>query len=557
MSIINGYGEQNELDHVFREIFSFDRINLCDYENPDYNANFKIGFYIPVEFGVTYVMNPFGTLYNNSVLQLCDADKNVIVNQVGNYFSSRNGVCVLDGRRYQYKTYNDISKVQDDSYSDGSITTIDVSANDIAYIYVQNNTNATLSDRTTPTRFGMTKREHVSSVYVPYSTYYAYVNDDLNVYWDKAKSTLLEHMSDDLKPMIRADAIRAMNESRECIRVGTFNMSPGLGVAKVRAMKHMFSDYGLDFVGLQEVKNEITSAGGANYQQKLTSNLLPYSDGTASIDLVTPWMENVILSRYEIQSAEKVEYQNLGGESRQYVKVVVKLPRYKDYYPDGDQYLSIYCTHLDLYINRKLQAQELCAAMLADTNMFKVAVMDSNDFTATKEVWKVFTDAGFAQAHDGTSKTETVDETFDASASLDQIFCTDNMEVVFYDVISSNNYKVDNVAISDHGLVFADLQLDYGTISYPPINPQSLPSTIYHVTRNMTNVSDNFVATNLVSGWKYNSTLTADDGYVISSVTVTMGGSDITASAYNSSTHALSFTVTGDVVITATAEAQA
>lgn len=352
----------------------------------------------------------------------------------------------------------------------------------------------------------------------------------------------------------KAAAIREINATRDCIRVGTFNVCVGAGQRNREGLKQMLSDYGLDFVGLQEVQNE---AIDSQYPLSLTSSVLPYVDGTKSLDADNTHLENVILSRYPVEESSKTEFVNLGGESRHYTRAVVQLPRYRDYYPDGDQKLSIYCTHLDLYVNRLLQAREVCEAALADENKFVVIVMDSNDFTANKDAWKVFTDAGFVQAHPGTSKTEAVDRTFTASSSIDQIFCSSNMEVMGWNIVNPKDYTypvgTTTVAISDHNLVYADLQLDYGDISYEPINPQSVPSTIYHVTRNMTNVKDSQVFTNVAANWAYKSTLTPDLGYTINSVQVTMGGVDITESAYGDGN--LSFTVTGDVVITATATA--
>lgn len=354
---------------------------------------------------------------------------------------------------------------------------------------------------------------------------------------------------------VKAWAIREYNATRDCIRVGTFNVYVGAGQRNRKAMKQMFSDYGLDFVGLQEVQNESIDL---YYPTSLTSATLPYTDGTKSLDADNTHLENVILSRYPVEESSKTEFVNLGGESRHYTRAVVPLPRYKDYYPDGDQKLSIYCTHLDLYVNRLLQAQEVCEAALSDPNKFVVIVMDSNDFTATKDAWKVFTDAGFIQAHPGTSKTAATDGTFTASSSIDQIFCSSNMSVLGWNIVNPKDYTYpvgeNTVAISDHDLVYADLKLDYGDISYEPINPQSIPSKICHVTRNMTNVKDSVVFTNVANNWAYKSTLTPDPGYTISTVQVMMGGVDITDSAYSDGK--LNFTVTDDVVVTATAVKQ-
>ena len=76
----------------------------------------------------------------------------------------------------------------------------------------------------------------------------------------------------------------------------------------------------------------------------------------------------------------------------------------------------------------------------------------------------------------------------------------------------------------------------------------------FAVSNYLTNVTNSNEAT-FVDG-AYSGTLTANDGYTIANVVVTMGGVDITSTAYTSGTHAISIaSVTGDVVIFATANA--
>ena len=76
----------------------------------------------------------------------------------------------------------------------------------------------------------------------------------------------------------------------------------------------------------------------------------------------------------------------------------------------------------------------------------------------------------------------------------------------------------------------------------------------YTVTQTFTNVTSDITATQVNYGDAINGTLTADGGYTIDSVTVEMGGVDITSSAYDSGDDSITIaSVTGNVVITATA----
>lgn len=557
MGLYNGTGLPFLDSIYFNRIFDIENVQLIDYDTeiaPQGSGYATIDF--PVEVGKGYTTNPFGLIYNNGQIWLLDENKTELTNAMNWY--GDHGVKIDTETTATFTRYTSAENARKGKRSTAApyTTTTD---EPIKYIRIKQLVTPTSNDVTkwNPSEegWGLTRQEYTTEKYVEMYAPAAMVKDDVEGYWEQLKAKILEIFSEiPTINVVRAEAVRKYNETRNCIRVGTFNMSANHNPVNWETTKLMFADYGLDFCGLQEVHNEYTSGVGDRYPSGLVSQTLPYVDDAPSRCTVSPWLENDILSRYPIESSDNVEYENLGGETRGYIKCVIKLPRYRDYYPDGDQYLSLYSTHFDTYVNRPLQARELCDAMLADTNRFVIATMDSNDFTANKDVWKIFTDAGFTQVHDGTSKTEVKDDTFTASSSLDQIFVNENILVKDYNIISSYKYPIESApAASDHDLVYADLELLYGDISYEPINSQSLPSTVYHVTRNMTNVKDNFVATNLAPSWHYQSTLTAEDGYTISSVTVTMGGTDITSSAYDNATGKLDFTVTGDVVITAVA----
>lgn len=74
----------------------------------------------------------------------------------------------------------------------------------------------------------------------------------------------------------------------------------------------------------------------------------------------------------------------------------------------------------------------------------------------------------------------------------------------------------------------------------------------YTVIQNLTNVTSNNATASVTDGASYTATLTATSGYALESVTITMGGTDITATAYNGGVISIA-SVTGDIVITATA----
>lgn len=82
--------------------------------------------------------------------------------------------------------------------------------------------------------------------------------------------------------------------------------------------------------------------------------------------------------------------------------------------------------------------------------------------------------------------------------------------------------------------------------------PNEPETTTYTITNNLTEASNSSTATTAKRNTAYTATLTAADGYVLDSVTVTMGGTDITDSVYADGAISIP-AVTGNVVITATA----
>lgn len=82
--------------------------------------------------------------------------------------------------------------------------------------------------------------------------------------------------------------------------------------------------------------------------------------------------------------------------------------------------------------------------------------------------------------------------------------------------------------------------------------------TITHgIIWNLTNVTSSNSAVSIGDGSALSAVLTADTGYTLGAVTVTMGGTDITATAWDAETSKVTIdSVTGDVIITCTGTAQ-
>ena len=79
-------------------------------------------------------------------------------------------------------------------------------------------------------------------------------------------------------------------------------------------------------------------------------------------------------------------------------------------------------------------------------------------------------------------------------------------------------------------------------------------TTTYTITNNLTNCTNSNTATSVDENSSYVAIISANDGYKLSTVTVTMGGTDITSTAYSNGNIVIE-SVTGDITITASATA--
>lgn len=87
-----------------------------------------------------------------------------------------------------------------------------------------------------------------------------------------------------------------------------------------------------------------------------------------------------------------------------------------------------------------------------------------------------------------------------------------------------------------------------------PDSVQASGSNTFSVTNTLTHVSNSNAATSVNSGMQYLAALTADTGYTIGDVTVSMGGEDVTSTAYSAANGVIYIAnVTGDIEVTATA----
>lgn len=98
--------------------------------------------------------------------------------------------------------------------------------------------------------------------------------------------------------------------------------------------------------------------------------------------------------------------------------------------------------------------------------------------------------------------------------------------------------------------MFGTKELSSITINGGTVEPT--PNT-YTITNTLSNATNSNTATSIEENSSYSANISADSGYKLKTVTVTMGGIDITNTAYSSGTITIS-SVTGNIIITVITE---
>lgn len=124
-----------------------------------------------------------------------------------------------------------------------------------------------------------------------------------------------------------------------------------------------------------------------------------------------------------------------------------------------------------------------------------------------------------------------------------------------YPGVFSTGYAYSNLAVGSV-VTIGQLSVLADTYNYnmylKTIDSGTVENVIYNITNTLTNVTNSNSASKVKENNSYSATLTANSGYTLDSVVVTMGGTDITSSVYSDGTISVSSAI-GDIVITATA----
>ena len=235
------------------------------------------------------------------------------------------------------------------------------------------------------------------------------------------------------------------------------------------------------------------NGGDYNFYADLQTILTAYEGGTtASITVNSSYALNETPSNYATYSSGSLVYNYSGKNS---AKIIANI-------------------HGHVHTNK--------VSKVANTNIARVATANTNPDLNKSESYSNYGD--YSITTDEADKIKKVAGTAkDTSATF---YCID--------LDAQSIYAFGYGADIDRTIIYKD-------------------ATVYKITLNLTDVTANNTATGVVENDSYSNTLTVGSGYALDTVKVTMGGVDITSSAYANGVINIA-KVTGDIVITATAK---
>lgn len=128
-------------------------------------------------------------------------------------------------------------------------------------------------------------------------------------------------------------------------------------------------------------------------------------------------------------------------------------------------------------------------------------------------------------------------------------------------ITANNGYTINSITVRMGGNDVSSTVISGNVITISSVTGDivievttTLSITNYTITNNLTNVTNSNTATSVEKNSSYSAVLSANEGYEISSVVVTMGGTDITSSCVSGTNISIA-SVTGNIVITASANA--
>lgn len=301
--------------------------------------------------------------------------------------------------------------------------------------------------------------------------------------------------SDDNKfsRVLRYRNARTERDEKGIIRIASFNKFISRASSNYATIKKELSDYDVDICAFQETKVTINNGVVTDRIEQYMIDNFQFVDGFNGQTVDTG---KGLVSHWQLDSFDTCELLTSDRGTSYCIRCKMTIPTgkwYSNVIPSGAS-LSVYSCHLSAYNvtidgvsytslqYRLMEIQKILTYIAQDTSDFIVVCGDTNCFepgfnteNGTHQEWELFRNAGLIPMLPGTESTVTGDtqakvyykvgDKVHCLVSYDQIFVTPNISMISYGVVDSNKYPLITVAnnppVSDHCMVYADLQFDF------------------------------------------------------------------------------------------------
>ena len=264
--------------------------------------------------------------------------------------------------------------------------------------------------------------------------------------------------------MAQYRATRLTRHSDNVVRIASCNLYNPQQPYNFNQVKNALSDYAIDVCGFQE------SAGGTYH--RIVNFLKGWQFPYTSTPETAGESQNPVAMVSQFNIVSSTIYSDSYDPNRKYLKCVIQMPKYGG---KVNPTIAIMDYHGTLYQQqgqpasselRPLEIAEMLDILDADTSDFKLVLGDTNAYDYTDGYpnnWKQWDDAGFTPVLEPNVITSLEDD-----KPLDNIFIGAGITCKSAHVIPSEDYQItignQTVPMSDHNMVFADLQFDFDSL---------------------------------------------------------------------------------------------
>ena len=319
-------------------------------------------------------------------------------------------------------------------------------------------------------------------------------------------------------------------------------------------------DYSFEFEVSSKVDSNDESITTSNGIYKVNGSILTNLNEETSSSPDLPILKQLIEQVKSLQGGDLTGYQkksdnSLETTSKEVVGAINEVnSQYKDIAKEvGTETLKTTAQDVKGAINEVFQNVSNGKQLIA------TAITDKGVNTSSDDTFQTMA-TNIGKISGGSSITYSVTNNLSHAVNNNSNTTVEKYNSYSANITVETGYKLDSITVTMGGADITSSCYSNGNISIEHVTgdivitvvTSIIPAKTYTITNTLTNCSNNNSATTIEEGSSYSATITANSGYTLDAITVTMNGTNITSSCVSENVITIA-NVTGNIAITATA----